>query len=270
MSHYFLSYARADAEFALRLADDLRTAGVNLWVDQRDIRPSQRWDRAVENALRDCAAVVVVLSPRSVASENVLDEVGFAMDHRRDVIPVLLEPCDIPIRISRLQHIDFAGGYQPALERCRRVLGTLPNGSKRPLDPELVQRAREELTLYIGTLAGQLTDIDAMQARDVGELYRLLASHILNPAKKAAFLRNAPSDAGGRPTAASTPLPIFEQTLLDTVTFELTKVLGPISTHLVKQASGKAMNRADLYERVASHVSNAQERAKLLERLPTH
>src|ERR1044071_5518453 len=78
MARYFLSYARADAPFALRLADDLRASGVDLWIDQRDIAPSQRWDRAVEAALRDCAAVVAVLSPRAVASENVLDEIGCA------------------------------------------------------------------------------------------------------------------------------------------------------------------------------------------------
>ena len=109
MPRYFLSYARADAPFALRLADDLRASGVDLWIDQRDIAPSQRWDRAVEAALRDCVAVVVVLSPRSVASENVLDEIGFTIDSRKDVVPLLYEPCDVPMRISRMQRIDFTG-----------------------------------------------------------------------------------------------------------------------------------------------------------------
>jgi hypothetical protein len=45
MGRYFLSYARADGPFALRLAGDLRAAGVELWLDQLDILPSQRWDR---------------------------------------------------------------------------------------------------------------------------------------------------------------------------------------------------------------------------------
>jgi hypothetical protein len=34
----FFSYARADAEFALKLAKSLRSAGANLWIDQLDIR----------------------------------------------------------------------------------------------------------------------------------------------------------------------------------------------------------------------------------------
>lgn len=42
MKRYFLSYARADGQFALRLAEDLRAAGVDVWVDQFDNLPSQR------------------------------------------------------------------------------------------------------------------------------------------------------------------------------------------------------------------------------------
>jgi hypothetical protein len=53
--HTFISYSRADGEFALKLANDLRTNGVNIWLDQIDIPPGARWDRAVENALETAA-----------------------------------------------------------------------------------------------------------------------------------------------------------------------------------------------------------------------
>ena len=33
----FFCYARADSEFALKLANDLRSAGANIWIDQLDI-----------------------------------------------------------------------------------------------------------------------------------------------------------------------------------------------------------------------------------------
>jgi hypothetical protein len=78
----FFSYSRADSEFALRLAKDLRTAGARLWIDQLDIPPGARWDQSVEQALKCCSAVLVVLSPASVQSENVLDEIHFALRRR--------------------------------------------------------------------------------------------------------------------------------------------------------------------------------------------
>lgn len=256
MAHYFLSYARTDAEFALRLANDLRAGGVDLWIDQRDIQPSQQWDRAIEAALRDCDGVVVVLSPRSVASDNVLDEVGFAIDHDKDVIPVLFEQCEVPIRITRLQRIDFTGHYPAAVERCIAVLTEARRGgTKAPLPPELVQRAERDLASYIGPLAGKLVEADVMQARDAADFHRLVASHFLDPARRAAFLKRA------------TPSAAFSQPLLDAVSLEVTKVLGPIAPYLVKEASRQASDTSGLYQCVASHVADTNERTMLLTRL---
>lgn len=47
----FFSYCRADS--ALKLAEDLKTAGANVWIDQLDIEFGTPWDRAVEDALRN-------------------------------------------------------------------------------------------------------------------------------------------------------------------------------------------------------------------------
>jgi hypothetical protein len=45
---YFISCAREDAALALRLARDLRSAGVRVWIDQIAIRAGDTWDRAVD------------------------------------------------------------------------------------------------------------------------------------------------------------------------------------------------------------------------------
>src|SRR5689334_2591696 len=95
----FFSYSRADGEFVLKLAKDLRAAGASVWLDQLDIKAGQHWDRAVENALSRCPALLVILSPSSVDSPNVMDEVGFAIDEKKPVIPVLHKDCKIPLRL---------------------------------------------------------------------------------------------------------------------------------------------------------------------------
>ena len=59
----FVSYAREDAEFVLRLAKDLRAGGANVWIDQLDIGPGERWDRAVDDALAKCPQLLAILSP---------------------------------------------------------------------------------------------------------------------------------------------------------------------------------------------------------------
>jgi TIR domain-containing protein len=110
----FFSYSRADAEFALQLATDLRSAGVNLWIDQLDIPAGAQWDNAVEEALKQCPCLLVILSPMSTASQNVMDEVSFAIERNKRILPVLYRNCDIPFRLKRLQYIDFSGDYNVA------------------------------------------------------------------------------------------------------------------------------------------------------------
>ncbi len=118
----FVSYVRSDADFALQLARDMKAAGVAAWIDQIDIPPGDRWDTAIEKALRLSDCVVVVLSRASVESANVLDEVSFALDERKRVVPVLMEKCPVPMRLRRLQFIDFSVRREPALERLLAAL----------------------------------------------------------------------------------------------------------------------------------------------------
>jgi hypothetical protein len=118
----FFSYSREDSEFALRLASDLRAAGSSVWIDQLDIGPGQLWDRAVQTALERCPSVLIILSPASVNSDNVMDEVSFALDQKKELIPVLYRDCDIPFRVRRFQHLDFRSNYEPMLEELKKCL----------------------------------------------------------------------------------------------------------------------------------------------------
>ena len=118
----FFSYARADSEFVLRLARDLRAAGEKVWIDQLDIRGGERWDGAIESALEQAGSLLVILSPAAVESQNVMDEVSLALESNKRVIPVLLRECKVPFRLRRLQFVDFSADYDAAFARLRVAL----------------------------------------------------------------------------------------------------------------------------------------------------
>jgi hypothetical protein len=111
----FISYSRSDSQFALKLAQDLRAANVSIWVDQLDIPAGEPWDRAVENALQQSKAIIIILSPRAVESRSVMDEVSFALEEKMPVFPVLHEKCKVPFRLRRLQYTDFTSDYSAGL-----------------------------------------------------------------------------------------------------------------------------------------------------------
>lgn len=123
MGKIFISYARADEEFVLKLAKDLRAAGVDLWLDQFDISPGMTWDEAVEAALEACPNFMIVLSENAVDSRSVNDEVSFALEENKDIIPVLYKQCKIPFRLRRIQRSDFTGDYDTALAALLQTPG---------------------------------------------------------------------------------------------------------------------------------------------------
>jgi hypothetical protein len=103
----FVSYSRDDLEFASQLALDLKQAGAGIWMDKLDIHPGQLWERALEEAVTNCSRILVILSPSSVESKNVMAEVAFGLDEEKDIIPVLYRDCKIPFRLRPIQYVDF-------------------------------------------------------------------------------------------------------------------------------------------------------------------
>lgn len=112
----FLSYSRIDSEFALKLAISLRNEGINIWFDQMDIRSGTHFDTEIQKAIQSAKCVLVILSPNSVSSNNVLDEASYALDEGKQVIPIVLVDCAVPLRLRRLQYIDFRTNFSLGLK----------------------------------------------------------------------------------------------------------------------------------------------------------
>jgi hypothetical protein len=130
----FLSYSRANKDFALRLARELKTEGFNIWLDQLDIPAGSRWDREVERALKESEIFMIILTPASINSENVLDEIGYAIDTGKRFLPVLLEPCDVPLRLRRFQYVDFTNkSFDEGVESAKDLLRNLIAQTSVPL-----------------------------------------------------------------------------------------------------------------------------------------
>lgn len=124
MSYSFISYTRKDQDFALRLAKDLRGHGINVWLDQLDIPKGDRWDTAIEKALTNCDTLIAILSDNSVGSNNVLDEIYYALGENKRIIPVKISDCKLPFRISRHQYVDFEKDYTEGLNSLVAALQT--------------------------------------------------------------------------------------------------------------------------------------------------
>jgi HEAT repeat protein len=107
MSEIFISYCRKDADPAELLRGRLKEAGFSTWIDLEGLQAGEEWGQEIDQAIRDSAALVVLLTPASRASAYVAYEWAFALGAGVRVIPILWTSTDIPHRLASLQHLDF-------------------------------------------------------------------------------------------------------------------------------------------------------------------
>ncbi len=63
----FISYASQDTEAALRICQALRTAGVEVWFDQNELRGGDAWDQRIRRQIKTCGLFVPVISEHTQA-----------------------------------------------------------------------------------------------------------------------------------------------------------------------------------------------------------
>jgi hypothetical protein len=61
-AHAFISYVRENRAAVDRLAEDLRSFGVRVWLDRNDIMPGQWWKDAINEAIQNGAFFIACFS----------------------------------------------------------------------------------------------------------------------------------------------------------------------------------------------------------------
>jgi len=150
----FISYSRVDTEFVTRLINDLTRQGLNIWMDQRNIGAGQRWDSVIQDALEACDLFMIVLSPHSVESENVLDELSFAINSNKRIIPILLQNCEIPYRIARIQFVNFTRDYQTGFQHL--ISEITQKSPQRPITAKKQPGKSRSVLWLVGIAVGLL------------------------------------------------------------------------------------------------------------------
>jgi hypothetical protein len=86
----FLSYAYTDRAFAERLQDDLTAAGHACWIDTSSLKSGDEWLVTIAEGILNSYAMVVIVTAASLQSRWVRDEILWARQKNKLIIPVLL------------------------------------------------------------------------------------------------------------------------------------------------------------------------------------
>ena len=200
----FISYAAKDRERVLGLVKRLRDAGATVWIDQAGIDVSTMWSQEIVNAIRDCKVMLLSISPHSTESENVVKELALASERKKPIIPVYLEPADIPgtmeYQLAGIQRVEyFAESEDAAIKAMVRSLvkrGVTVDAAKAGLDSddafESSLAAHQGKTKSTGSPRGLIAAVAVAVVA--------ITAVLLLPRDD-----TQPSDAAGPPTATDAP-----------------------------------------------------------------
>jgi type III secretory pathway component EscV len=124
----FLSHSSADKDLARRLARDLQSANVDVWLDQWEVRVGEKFVQKIKQGLEQVEFVIVLLTRASVASKWVSREWRHKVQHEAQtkhiaVVPVLAELCEIPDFLAQRSRADISGGsYPPGFRHLLTIL----------------------------------------------------------------------------------------------------------------------------------------------------
>jgi hypothetical protein len=106
MNHVFISHSHEDGDFAEIMNSRLTQAGFTVWTDAK-IRGGVEWRKAIDQAIKDASALIVVVTEEARSSEYVTYEWAFAWGSGVKVIPVLRKATKLHPRLESLQYLDF-------------------------------------------------------------------------------------------------------------------------------------------------------------------
>ena len=148
----FLSYASQDAEAAQKICEALRAAGIEVFLDQSELRGGDAWDQKIRREIHDCALFIPVISANTASRHEGYFRLEWDLADQRThmiarsrvfVVPVCLDAttqvaADVPESFQRAQWTRLPGGVTPAafVERVRRLLSAEqsqgPTGTESP------------------------------------------------------------------------------------------------------------------------------------------
>ena len=133
MSHVFVSYSRKDSETVDHIVARLDEDKFDAWMDREEIHGGDLWREEIVEAIDNAYAFVLMLSPGSVASDNVRKEVDVAEGAAKALIPVLLAPAKLPSRLRyQLAGIQWIEYYRDQEAKYRELVEVLRTHQPKP------------------------------------------------------------------------------------------------------------------------------------------
>jgi|GEM_PF-1319889 len=167
VAHHFVSYGTSSARiFANQLVNDLESRGLPCWLNHRDLADQFHPLEQIDEALRRCSSLIVILAEQDSHNELSASEWRRALAYNKAITVVRPFPgIGSPLLLDTRRLIDFSGGYNEALKSLADRLCSLatPAGQLETLREQLTATERASHYATAANKARFLSEISALE-----------------------------------------------------------------------------------------------------------
>ncbi|MDJ0554868.1 MAG: TIR domain-containing protein [Microcoleaceae cyanobacterium MO_207.B10] len=124
----FISYSRADSDFARKINDALQIQGKSTWFDQESIASGTDFQQEIYRGIENSNNFLFIISPNSVTSKYCADEVEYAQQLHKRFITVLYKKTPTELihpTLAKIQWINFNKDEQDFYSNFSELIRTL-------------------------------------------------------------------------------------------------------------------------------------------------
>lgn len=176
MTAIFISHSSVDNPAAVEMKAWLEAQGhTSLFLDfdpEAGIKGGAGWEQTLYQKLRQCQAVIALLTPNWLVSKWCFAELVQARERGKAIFPVKVRPCEAGGVFSDIQHIDLTARPEEGYERLR--IGLLERGldpldvfdwdPKRPPYPGLLAFQEQDAAIFYGRGEDILKTLETLDA----------------------------------------------------------------------------------------------------------
>jgi TolB-like protein/Tfp pilus assembly protein PilF len=149
----FLSYASQDAEAAQKIAGALRAGGIEVFLDQSELRGGDAWDKKIRREIHDCVLFIPIVSQHTQERlegyfrhewKLAIERAHHMAEQKAFLVPVVIDDTRdqeafVPGEFREVQWTRLPAGETPPefVTRIRKLLsgesGPLPAMARRPM-----------------------------------------------------------------------------------------------------------------------------------------
>jgi len=180
MPKVFISHSNQEGDETLTIADSLKRAGIDVWVDFENIRGGADWLCEIQAGIERCDAVLVVLSAASAKSVWVERECLYAWQLHKPIFTALVADILIPLHLINIQYCDLrqepAAGMAKLAESIHK--GQRSDEDAKPQAISTISRVPVEANFFPYIEQLPAGDIASLAARDLFHWARAVADEV--------------------------------------------------------------------------------------------